>query len=232
MYVYVIVNLETLKIYIGQHKGHNLRKYLQTKLSDAKRQLNRRSYLFNAMRKHHPGLWSIHPLISDLQTRQECDYWEKLLIKALKTQHPDVGYNICDGGEGFTGPHSDLTKRKLSEAGRAYYAAGGIHPMLGTKQSPEIVENRRAQLIGQVRTPEQAARISLGRTGKGLGDRNANHLNGLAEDHKQKIGESNKKGWTPERRKAWSEYKTLHNGMKGRPAWNRKETPTQTEATP
>jgi hypothetical protein len=33
---------------------------------------------------------------------------------------------------------------------------------------------------------------------------------------KQSIGEKNKAGWTPERRAAWSEYKKLNNGMKGR----------------
>lgn len=42
------------------------------------------------------------------------------------------------------------------------------------------------------------------------------------EVQKQRIGVANKAGWTPERRKAWSEYKSLHNGMKGKPPWNKK----------
>ena len=122
MYVYVIVNSETLKIYIGQHKGTNLRKYLQTKFSDAQHQLRLRSRLYRSMRKYPKQVWSIHPLISDLQTREECDYWERLLIKTLNTQHPDVGYNICRGGEGFTGLHTEEQKRNLSEKSKAWHA--------------------------------------------------------------------------------------------------------------
>src|ERR1700676_1522992 len=100
MFVYVIVNSETLKIYVGQHKGTNLRKYLQTKLSNAKRNSGTRSHLVASMRKHPKEVWSIHPLLSDLQTREECDEWERHYIKVLKAQHPDIGYNICRGGEG------------------------------------------------------------------------------------------------------------------------------------
>jgi len=116
MFIYVIVCSETLKIYIGQHKGNNLQKYLQTKQSNARRNSGTRSHLFAAMRKHPKDSWSIHPLVSDLQTREECDYWEKLLIKALKAQHPEVGYNICRGGEGFSGPHTSAALKKMSRA--------------------------------------------------------------------------------------------------------------------
>jgi hypothetical protein len=115
MFVYVIVCSETLKIYIGQHKGTDLRKYLWQKFSHAKRQLNRRSHLFNAMRKYPHNSWSIHPLVSSITEKKELDETERLLIYALKAQHPDVGYNICDGGEGFTGPHTKEWKRKNSE---------------------------------------------------------------------------------------------------------------------
>ena len=48
MFIYVIVCSETLKIYIGQHKGNSLQKYLQTKLSDAKHRRGGRSHLFGA----------------------------------------------------------------------------------------------------------------------------------------------------------------------------------------
>jgi hypothetical protein len=34
----------------------------------------------------------------------------------LNTQRPEVGYNICGGGEGFTGPHSDEAKQKIKVA--------------------------------------------------------------------------------------------------------------------
>lgn len=216
MFVYVIVCSETLKIYIGQHKGNNLQKYLQTKFSDAKNQLTRRSHLFNALRKYPKDSWSIHPLVSGIENKAELDEMEQFLIYALKAQHPDVGYNICDGGEGFTGPHSEETKRKLSEnhKGTNYRYKNGYVP-----QSQEEIEKRREKLIGQTRTPEVCAKMSVGRKGKGIGDRNANHRDGLSEGHKQKIGEANSQTWTPERREQAAELMRQQNI--GRIPWNK-----------
>jgi group I intron endonuclease len=233
VFIYAIVCDESLKLYIGQHSGKDLKKYLTRKFYDAYRYSERHSHLFAAMRKYPRESWSIYPLISGIEDKKELDETEQFLIYALKSQHPDIGYNICDGGEGRTGPVTEETRRKLSEAHLARYVAGAIHPSLGTKQSQETIAKRIAKTTGQVRTEEQAARIAAGRKGKGMGDRNAQHRDGLSEETKQKIGESNKKGWSPERRQAWSEYKKIHNGMKGRPAHNKgkKATPAQIEAS-
>lgn len=127
MFIYVIVNSETLKIYIGQHKGTNLRQYLQQKWSEAKRGFAGRSHLYASMRKHSRQSWSIHPLILDLQTREECNYWERLLIKALNSQNPEVGYNICRGGEGFTGPHTAAALQKMDERRTKYWSKPENH---------------------------------------------------------------------------------------------------------
>ena len=67
------------------------------------------------MRKHpFPSLWSIHALRSDIQDKAELDQTERDFIKFLRSQDPEYGYNICRGGEGFTGPHSYETRQKLS----------------------------------------------------------------------------------------------------------------------
>src|ERR1700676_2348923 len=117
MVIYVIVCSETLKLYVGQHnREDDLKDYFSKKFYDAHRKSGTRSHLFNAMKKYPRDSWSIHPLVSGIETKKELDETEQLLIYALKAQHPDVGYNICDGGEGFTGPHSEETKRKLSKA--------------------------------------------------------------------------------------------------------------------
>ena len=116
MFIYLIVNYKTGKYYVGQHKGDNLRAYLQRKLSAARHNEGRGgSYLFASMRKHpDPKAWSIHALRSDIQTRAELDQTERDFIKFLKATDPGYGYNICQGGEGFTGPHTEATRRKLS----------------------------------------------------------------------------------------------------------------------
>jgi len=121
MFIYVIVNSENLKLYVGQHKGESLERYLGQKWSEAQRLLSRGSHLYNAMRKYSRESWSIHPLISGIDERKELDERERHYIRVLKTQHPEVGYNFCDGGEGRMGPHSDETKKKIKEHNAKYW---------------------------------------------------------------------------------------------------------------
>lgn len=191
MFIYVIVCSETLKIYVGQHKGNNLQKYLQTKFSDAKCQLNRRSHLFNAMRLHSKDSWSIHPLVSGIEDKRDLDETEQLLISALNAQHPDVGYNICDGGEGFTGPHSDESRQKMREKVQAFYDAGGQAGMKGKKQTAKwfaglpaatekLIIGRRAHvaagdlggMLGKKHSDASRKKMSESRQGTGVGDQN------------------------------------------------------------
>ena len=122
MFIYLIVNHKTGKYYVGQHKGNNLRKYLQTKLSAARHQHNGSSHLFNAMRKYpQSSLWSIYALRSDIQNKTELDQTERDFIKFLRSQDPECGYNICRGGEGFTGPHSEEWKQNQSKMKMAWH---------------------------------------------------------------------------------------------------------------
>jgi len=160
MFVYVIVNSETLKIYIGQHKGQNLQKYLQQKMSHAIRgQYAGRSYLYAAMRKYPKDVWSIHPLIV-VQTVSECGYYERKLIEALNTQHPDVGYNLCHGG-------------------------AGCSAALGCKHSPESI---RRTLGGKNFSPEWRQHQSeshQGQRGTWRGKKfSASHRENLSRAHK------------------------------------------------
>lgn len=138
MYVYLIVNRVTGKYYVGQHKGNSLKKYFQTKLSDAFSNRGGRSHLYASMRKHGRGAFTIHALLSDVQSKVELDAYERDFIAFLKSQDPEYGYNICRGGEGFTGPHSEETKRKNTENS------------LTTWQDPEI-RTRRVENQKQVR---------------------------------------------------------------------------------
>jgi GIY-YIG catalytic domain-containing protein len=173
MFVYVIVNSATLKIYVGQHKGTNLRQYLQQKLHYAHRRLKEHSYLYAAMRKYPREVWSIHPLVSGLETRTEVDESERHFIRVLKTQHSDVGYNICRGGEGHTGPLTEEAKRKIGEKSRAWRAslteeerqehnrktgAGQV----GRVQSPKAIEAARQAKLGVSQTPEHLQKRSAG----------------------------------------------------------------------
>jgi group I intron endonuclease len=115
VFIYVITNSVTGKVYIGQHKGHNLKKYLQTKLSDAMKRRGGQSLLFNSMRKHPKEVWSIKPLIEGIETKEALDRWEKIYIALFDTRNHEVGYNICRGGGGALGwAPSNETKAKIS----------------------------------------------------------------------------------------------------------------------
>jgi len=113
--VYAIICSESLKLYVGQHTGASLGQYLQQKWL-ARSYSRGRSHLFAAMRRHPRESWSIHPLVAGIADKLQLDELERHYIKVLKCQHPDIGYNICDGGEGFTGTHSAERNRKFSLA--------------------------------------------------------------------------------------------------------------------
>jgi hypothetical protein len=122
MFIYVIVCSENLKIYVGQHKGDDLQHYLQQKQYEARTRLKARSHLYAALRMHPRASWSIHPLVAGIESRFELDALEQHYIRALNTRHPDVGYNLCRGGEGFTGPHTPEWRKETLERIRAYWA--------------------------------------------------------------------------------------------------------------
>lgn len=219
MFIYCIVNSETLKIYIGQHKGSNLQKYLQTKFSDARKGRSGSSHLFNAMRKYSKSVWSIHPLIPNLQTREECDYWEKVLINALNSQHHRVGYNIKAGGAGNVNG-GEIFRKTMSDAMTAYYAAGGIAGMTGKKQTEKWragVAERVVRMTATIREKVAAGELTNGMTGKKhseiskqknsdahkgkqAGDKNPFFGHKHSEESKKKNSKAHQKPWSPKRR--------------------------------
>jgi hypothetical protein len=158
MYIYLIVNHVTGKYYVGQHKGINLKKYLQKKFWAAKHQLYGSSHLFNSMRKHPKEAWSIHALLSDVQTKIELDQYERDFITFLKSQDPEYGYNICRGGEGFTGPHRPESKAKVTEALKQRWAQPGFKEhwseiMTGHDVSSETIDKIKVARAAQDEVP-------------------------------------------------------------------------------
>lgn len=206
MFIYAIVCNESLKLYVGQHKGDDLGKYLSRKFWDANHHTSgTRSHLYAAMRKHPRETWSIRPLL-EVDTKDQLDFWEKHFIRTLKAQDPNIGYNICDGGEGFTGPHSEATKRKISEE---HKQSSSRWHAVGNKQSSETIAKRSAGNTGQTRTQEQRDNISAGSKGKGIGNRcAAGKRTGQALEN---VLEANKRIWTPERRKQRAERIAAYN---------------------
>lgn len=151
MFIYLIVNYITGKYYVGQHKGVDLQHYLQQKFYEAEHRLKARSHLYASMRKHGREAFTIHALLSNVQTRSELDAYEKDFIAFLKSTDSEYGYNICRGGEGFTGPHTEEAKKKNAAASRRMW------------QSPEIRKNFSAKMVGHPTSPETIKKIKTAR---------------------------------------------------------------------
>lgn len=200
MFIYVIVCSENLKIYVGQHKKERLDRYLQQKYFDATRYSGKRSHLYAAMRAHPKETWSIHPLVSGVESHDELDELERHFIKVLKSQHPDVGYNICDGGEGFTGPHTAEWRQQTLDRVRKYWAQPEAHQQRSEKmkaiwqRNPKRHELAKALMIGnklaagRIQSAEERKIRSEANKGKQntLGHR-------LSEDHKRKMAVASRK---------------------------------------
>jgi|SRR5208282_1509524 len=171
MFIYLIVNHVTGKYYVGQHKGNNLRKYLQQKFYEAERNMGGRSYLYASIRKHGREAFTIHALLSDVQIREELDQKEKDFIAFLKSQDSEYGYNICRGGEGFTGPHAPEAKAKVTKALKQRWAQPGFKEhwnelMTGHDVSPATIDKIKAARAEQ----DESHRLSEWSKNKGAAE--------------------------------------------------------------
>src|SRR5208337_3133444 len=120
------------------------------------------SHLFNSMRKYPDhSIWSVHALLSDVQTKAELDQHERDFIAFLKSRDPEYGYNVCRGGEGNTGSPSVETRKKLSAASKRSWSDPDIRKshhvkLRGRKQPPDAVakmRNTRRRKYGQSSYP-------------------------------------------------------------------------------
>jgi hypothetical protein len=119
--------------------------------------LNGGSRLNASIRKHGREHFHIYPLFEGI-TKEEIIEHEKLLIKALKAQHPDIGYNICKGGEGFTGPHTEEAKRKNSDASVKMWQRPGIRENFSAKMKGHEVSSKTVEKIKAARAVQDESR--------------------------------------------------------------------------
>jgi len=122
-----------------------------------------------------------HEIIADKLTEEEAKNMERLLIRELKTQDENYGYNISDGGD--THCISEAGRRRISENMR-----GEKNPCFGKIYTDEerariSMQTRGANNpnYGRKHTPEERRKISEAITGR--------HL---SEEHKRKLSEYNK----------------------------------------
>ncbi len=116
MYIYKITNRLNGNIYIGQHAGDDLHRYLRADVTRSRRSATntRKPHLYNALRKYDESAFTIEPLIRiDLQdnalTKLFADRLETYFIKVMNTQDKEIGYNVAAGGSGSFGYTREFT---------------------------------------------------------------------------------------------------------------------------
>ena len=117
-YIYKITNLINNKIYIGQTRYTIERRFKEHIWTSKSEQNN--IPLQNAIRKYGAENFRIEK-IDEASSKEELDEKEIYWIKTLNAQNPEIGYNVCRGGErGPGGPlfaghkHSEETRAKMS----------------------------------------------------------------------------------------------------------------------
>lgn len=154
MHIYVITNRINGKIYVGQHNGNNLERYLADKIRKAKKE-PRKTMLYSAICKYGPTAFRITSLCQPVSIEQ-MDEMEQHYIRVLDAQNRDIGYNVFPGGHvGARGiKFSEDHKRKIGLKSK------------GRKISEETRQKQRDAALN--RSPETRAKMSAAQKGKKL----------------------------------------------------------------
>lgn len=170
--VYIHTNKVNGKRYIGI-----TRQSVQERWRDGKGY--KRCILFDRAIKKYGWDGFDHEIFASNLTEEEAQNMEKLLIKELKTQDPEFGYNISDGGS--TTRISEEGRKRLSEQKK-----GELNPNFGRivseeekKHLSELFSGERNPNYGRKHTEEARRKMS-----------EANIGHHPSEETKQKISRS------------------------------------------
>ena len=186
--VYVHTNKVNGKMYVGQTvHGDN----------PNKRWLNGNGY------KKCPLFWKAickygwdnfeHEIVASNLTKNEADNFEKILIDKLCTRDRSLGYNLTDGGDGFTGEFTEEHRRHMSESRKK-------RPPFSEETKRKIGEAQKGEkhhMYGKHRSEETKKKIGDAQRGIPLSEEvkrkmsNAQQGHIVTEETKRKISESN-----------------------------------------
>lgn len=164
-YVYIITNLQTKKVYIGQTT-----------------QIKNKNYfcggdiIKSSIKKHGKKFFN-RRILGFCSTKEELDNCEKECISFLNSQDSRYGYNIQKGGEGGAKglKRTEATRKRISEANRR------------RTMSEETKQKLRDINLGKKHSEETKAKMSAATKGR-------NNRNGikLSDETKQKLSEIHK----------------------------------------
>jgi group I intron endonuclease len=193
-YIYLVINKETGRKYVGQTKDEDINKRWKRNKNMCKTSLGR--YLLSAYKKY--GIENFEFKIICICFDEDCDRFEDEYITKFNTIAPN-GYNLRGGGGNRGRHHADtleLMSKKLKGRNK------GKVPILMT---PEVREKISKALKGRILDAEQREKVSNGRK-KATETRKENgtiyniaqtSINNLQKGHEQfrrKVGQYNLDG--------------------------------------
>jgi len=120
--IYLIRNNLNNKIYIGKTKQF-YKKYINNKIKQ-----NPNMPIIKAIKKYGCENFSVK-VIDVATTKEQLNNLEKFYIKSFNSKNHQIGYNICDGGEGGIGgpnfkghKHTEETKEKMRNKPKSHFA--------------------------------------------------------------------------------------------------------------
>lgn len=190
MHVYKITDLTNDFIYVGQHCKENLEAYLQWNIKAAEGNRGNKKRLYRAMRAHggkNFKIESLARLVDGLpveDARELLDKIEILFIRCLRSNDPNIGYNLTAGGGGQLGrrwKHTEEWKKQQGDRCRGRKCTWG--------------DKISAAQKGIVFSPERRAKLAASQRGVPKAPR--------TEEHRRNLGVAHKSWWaniSPERK--------------------------------
>lgn len=133
------------------------------------------TYFYRAIQKYGWDGFD-HEVFASNLTEDEAVHMEKLLIKELRTQEPEFGYNIADGGSTTRFSEEGLKKLSEQKMGEKNPNYGKILTEEERRHLSELFSGENNPNYGRKHTEEECRKISEAITGR--------HL---SEEHKKKL---------------------------------------------
>jgi group I intron endonuclease len=211
-HIYLVRNTSNGKVYIGQTKT-TVAKRWNVHVTSAIKEKHGSPHLYAAIRKYGVSAFTVTELCQG-RSKLELDGLEKMYISFHQSRDHAKGYNICKGGEGFTGKHTADTKRRITQAGMGRkltdeHRATLLASRTGAKASEVTLQRLRESHKGKKTQPmPDSTRMAIRAYLVG-------HV--VSEETRQKIRVAN----------VGKKYSAEVNKSKGRIPWNKGTTPSQ-----